>query len=121
MRLALYFKRKASTITSSYSILADKALYEVARTALGISDAAIKADIDVLARLIDSKVKVADLKDPAKLEKFVQRFIALYDAKANGGIASSRNNAMSILTASSDSGFSQDTLSSLQTIRFRPF
>lgn len=121
VRLALYFKRKASTLTSTYSLLADKALFEVTRVALGIPDAAARADLDVLARTIENKLKIADLKDPAKLEKFVQRFIALYDVQNNGGIASSNSNALTLLSGGSDSGFSQDTLSSLQNIRFRPF
>lgn len=121
VRLALYFKRKASTLTSTYSLLADKALFEVTRVALGIPDAAARADLDVLARSIETKLKVADLKDPAKLEKFIQRFIALYDVQNNGGISSSRSNALTLLSGSSDTGFSLDTLSSLQNIRYRPF
>ena len=36
MRLALYFTRKASSITTSYQILADKALTQVVQTALGL-------------------------------------------------------------------------------------
>ncbi|MDO9382539.1 MAG: DUF1217 domain-containing protein [Hyphomicrobiaceae bacterium] len=121
VRLALYFKRKASTLTSTYSLLADKALFEVTRVALGIPDAAARADLDVIARTIESKLKVADLKDPAKLEKFIQRFIALYDVQNNGGISSANSNALALLGGGSNNGFSQDTLSSLQNIRFRPF
>lgn len=121
VRLALYFKRKAPTITSAYSLLADKALYEVARTALGIPLAAARADIDVLARTIDKKLNVADLKDPKKLDAFIKRFTALYDVENGGGVSSSNSNALTILTGGSDIGFSTDTLASLQNIRFRPF
>lgn len=79
VRLALYFQRKASTITSAYSILADKALLQVARTALSLPASISLIDIDKQAALIDRKLKIADLKDPAKLEKFLARFSALYD------------------------------------------
>src|SRR5690606_13268765 len=44
VRLALYFQRKATSITSAYSILADKALLEVVLTALQLPDAITQAD-----------------------------------------------------------------------------
>src|SRR5690606_32364362 len=52
VRLALYFERKASSIQSAYSILADKALLEVVMTTLGLPDAAAQAEVDVLAKMI---------------------------------------------------------------------
>ena len=36
VRLALYFQRKAASINSAFDILADKALFEVVRTSLGL-------------------------------------------------------------------------------------
>lgn len=119
VRLALYFKRKASTITSSYSILADKALLEVVRTALQIPQQALAADLDVLSRTIDKKFNVADLIDPVKLDNFIKRFTALYDME-NGGGVSTTNNALSLLTGDAG-GVSQDLLLGLQTVRFRAF
>lgn len=121
VRLALYFARKASTITSAYSILGDKALFEVARTALGIPLAAARADIDVLARTINKKLNVADLKDPKKLENFIKRFTANYDIENGGGGAAPTSAAMTVLTGGADLGFSQDMLSGLQRIRIRQF
>ncbi|MGE0627005.1 MAG: DUF1217 domain-containing protein [Hyphomicrobiaceae bacterium] len=79
VRLALYFQRMAPTITSSYSILADKALFEVVRTALGLPDTMANIDIDKQAAMIEDKLKLDDLKDPAKLDRFIARFGALYD------------------------------------------
>src|SRR5262245_51082128 len=46
LRLALYFTRKASTITSAYQILADKALTQVVQTAMGWSSTISSSDID---------------------------------------------------------------------------
>lgn len=78
-RLALYFQRKAPTIVSAYSILADKALLQVVRTALGLPESMSNAELDLQANMITRKLNVADLKDPVKLEKFIARFSAVYD------------------------------------------
>jgi hypothetical protein len=122
VRLALYFKRKAPTIMSAYSLLGDKALFEVARTALGIPLAAARADIDVLARTIEKKFNVADLKDPTKLDKFIKRFTAMYDIDNGGGVQNSNNIALGLITGTTAAnGFSQETLASLQSMRFRQF
>lgn len=79
VRLALYFQRKAASITSPFSILADKALLQVVQTALGLPVAMSNADIDLQANMITKKLKIADLQDPKKLEAFISRFAALYD------------------------------------------
>src|SRR6185436_17746538 len=67
VRLALYFARKASGLTSAYGILADAALLKVAHTALGIPASASAMDIDRHAQMISAKLDVDDLKDPEKL------------------------------------------------------
>lgn len=122
VRLALYFARKAPTLTSTYAILGDKALFEVARTALGIPLAAARADIDVLARTIEKKLKVADLKDPEKLDKFLKRFTSMYDIEnGGGGLQSSNSIALSMISGNADTSFSQSTLANLQSVRFRRF
>jgi hypothetical protein len=46
VRLALYFERTAPELDSVYGILADTALYEVVRTALGIPAEIAASDID---------------------------------------------------------------------------
>lgn len=114
VRLALYFARKAPEITGPYSILADKALAEVVRTALQIPDAAARADLDVLARTIERRLNVADLKDPAKLDRFLKRFTALYDL-ANPSSGSTVNAASAIL--GTGGGISQGLLAGMQRIR----
>ena len=88
-RLALYFQRKAPEITSAYSILGDKALFQVARTALGLPATMSNASIETQAAAITKKLELADLKDSKKLEKFLGRFMAMYD------ITNSQNSASS--------------------------
>lgn len=83
VQLALYFLQKAPTITNAYQILADKALTEVVQTMLGIPATASNANIDTQANQITSKLKLADLKNPQKLDKLIARFAALYDVQNN--------------------------------------
>lgn len=87
-RLALYFLRKSPDITSTVSILADKALLEVVKTALGLPDSISQLDIDAQIKTIEKKLKVEDLQDKKKLDQFVARFAALYDLKNNSGASS---------------------------------
>jgi hypothetical protein len=84
-RLALYFMRKSPDIKSSLSILADKALFEVVRTALSLPDSFTQLDVDKQVKEIDKRLKVADLQDKGKLDKFISRFAGFYDLKNNSG------------------------------------
>jgi hypothetical protein len=85
VRLALYFQRKAPSITSAFEVLADKAVLEVVRTALSLPASMSQASIEVQADIIIKRINPADFRDPAKLDKFLTRFAALYDL-ANGGL-----------------------------------
>ncbi len=75
-KLALYFARKAPTITSPYQLLGDKALLKFTQTALSLPGT---PDVDALARSVTAKLDIKDLQDPAKVNKLVARFAALYD------------------------------------------
>ena len=80
LRMALYFQRKAETVTSVFGLMGDSALYKVVQTALGLPAAYSNADIDKQAAFIASKIDIADFKDPAKLDKFIVRFAAQWQA-----------------------------------------
>ena len=115
VRLALYFQRKARDITSEFTILADKALLEVVRTALGLPEGMSQADIDVQAAMIKKRLKLADLKDPAKLEKFLTRFATLYDLNnPSSGTASASS---IILGLQGGVGTNIGLLASMQSVR----
>lgn len=81
VRLALYFQRKAGDITSAYDILADKALSEVFRTTFNLPDSMAAMPIDQQAKFVDRYMKIKDLSDPAKVEKLLNRFSAMYDVR----------------------------------------
>lgn len=113
VRLALYFKRKAPDISSVYDLLADRALYEVAKTVLGIPDSMVGTDVDRQAAYIEKKLDVEDLKDPNKLDKFMEKFVHLYDALNGFNVSPSVQ-----LFAPAQFGVSADTLASFNSIKF---
>jgi hypothetical protein len=53
------------------------------------------ADIDAQANMITKKLKISDLQDPDKLNKFLARFSALYDV--NNSDITQTNPAIAIL------------------------
>lgn len=80
VRLALYFERQSSEITSAFDILADPALFEVVRVALGLPSAFSAIDIDKQAAILEDRLDIEDFSDPAKLDDFLTRFAAVWDA-----------------------------------------
>jgi len=79
VRLALYFERKAPTLTSAYGILADRALLKVVQTALALPAQMGTLDIDKQAAQLSERIDIADFKDPTKLTAFIERFASLYE------------------------------------------
>lgn len=114
VRLALYFQRKAASLTSTFQILGDKALAEVVRTALGLPDAFASADVDRQVAAIENRLDIADLKDPEKLASFISRFTAMYEMKNN---MSSTPNVSLLLQPNTGFGLSTDMLMTLQKLR----
>ncbi|MBS1167710.1 MAG: hypothetical protein H6R00_3735 [Proteobacteria bacterium] len=115
VRLALYFERKAPTITSAYSILADPALLKVVQTTLGLSSQSGQADIDVQANYIKSKLDIKSLSDPDKLKKLLTRFTAMWEAANPSSTATT--SVASLITGKSSAVMSANTLMSLQGLK----
>lgn len=113
VRLALYFERMAPTITDAYELIADDALAEVFRVTFGLSDEFSSMNVDMQAKVINKNIDFADMQDPAEVKKFVQRFMAMYDAE-NGDYSSG---ALSVLTGSGSTGISGDLLLSIATLK----
>lgn len=114
VRLALYFERNASGITSSLGILADKALLQVVETTLGLSKSISLLDLDRQQKLIDDRLNIEDLKDPEKLSKFLTRFTAMWEID---NPTSSATSPAALLIQPIQTGFSADLLSSLQDLK----
>ena len=115
VRLALYFQRKAPTLTNWYEVLADKALASVVRTAFGLPDSFAAADVDKQVKLFESKIDIADFADPQKLEKFITRFTSLYEI---GNPTSPAMTSVSVLFAQpTEVGVSTDLLMAMQQLK----
>ncbi|MBP2232390.1 DUF1217 domain-containing protein [Azospirillum agricola] len=107
VRLALYFQRRAPSINNWFQVLGDAPLQKVVFTALNIPDGAALQDIDRLAEKLAKKFDIKDFKDPAKVQKFLDRFSVMYDmlngSSDNGAatapsIGISRSGRASIIT-----------------------
>ncbi len=116
VELALYFERKAGSIESSYSILADNNLRQVVLTAFNLSPSVAALDIDRQAAMLDRLVDFSTFKDPEKLSKFLTRFTALWQASNPQGIQTGQG-IVPIVTGSSLSVISSSVLSSLQQLK----
>ncbi|ATU95901.1 flagellar biosynthesis protein FlgF (plasmid) [Phyllobacterium zundukense] len=114
VRLALYFARKAPTITSAYQILGDKALLEVFQTTFSIPAATSNMDIDRQAKMVEEKLNLADLKDPKKLDKLMTRFTAMYELK-NPSTATSIPSML--IGGSTTIGIADSILTTLQSFK----
>lgn len=116
VRLALYFQRKAPTLTNWYEVLADKALSQVVRTAFGLPEAFAKADIDKQVKLFESKFNIKDFADPVKLNKFITRYTTMYELN---NPSSPQMSAATILFAQPTTvGVSTDLLFAMQRLKF---
>jgi Protein of unknown function (DUF1217) len=113
LRLALYFERKAKTVTNAYSVLADKALYQVVRTSLGLPTAMSGADIDKQAKIIGEKLDVSRLQDPKYTKEIITRFLGRSEVDTPSQVSGS---ASKLLTGSG-SGLDMKMILSLQTLK----
>lgn len=127
VQMALYFQANASNVTSAYNILADKNMLNVVETALGISPYISYEDIDTQAKLIttdlnDAGMSISDFQDSKKVQNFVEKFTAMYDA-TNGSSSSSGSTVPSALldTSSSTTTFSSSLLTSMQGLKLGGF
>jgi hypothetical protein len=120
-QLALYFQRTAPTIKSVYNILADKSLLTVVQTALGISQYMSMMDIDRQAEMLKNVVKFDDFTDPPKLQKFLQRFAAIYDVNNAGSQSSLASNLVVSTYSTKTVGFSASLLSAIQGLKVGGF
>ena len=115
VRLALYFERKASSITSAFGILADPALAKVVYTALGLPDSFRSADIDRQAALIGERLNFEDFKDPELTGEFLKRFTSLWELS---NPSSPQASITALFAQPPQAGISTKLLLSLQTMKF---
>ena len=115
VQLALYFKRKASSVTTTMGILADKALLKFVQTTFNIPEAASRADLDIQVRNLEKVLNVKDLQDPKKVEKLIQRFSAMWDM--NNATSATMSPVLTLFNNSSEQGMSLDLMMSIAKLR----
>ncbi|WP_274425754.1 DUF1217 domain-containing protein [Chelativorans sp. YIM 93263] len=108
VRLALYFQRKAEDIESFYEVLADPALSQVVRTALGYPETLAQSDIDKQVELFKSQIDLEDFKDPEKVDEFLKRFTAMWEM--NNPSNNQQNSIAALFTKPAEFGISTDVL-----------
>jgi hypothetical protein len=115
VRLALYFKRKASSVTTTMGILADKAMLQFVQTTFNIPQAASRADIDLQVRNLEKLLDVKDFQDPKKVDRLIQRFSVMWDM--NNASTQTVAPVLSLFNQSYDQGMSVDLMMSIAKLR----
>lgn len=115
VRLALYFERKAPEIDSYYDILADPALAEVVRTALGYPAQIAQADIDKQVSMFKGRFQLEDFKDPEKLQQFLTQFTAMWEL--GNSSTSAQSSISALISQPVEFGISTDVLLTLNQLR----
>ncbi len=113
VRLALYFERMASSITSGYSIIADDALAQVVRTALQLPGEFAGTDVDRQAAYYEKALNLADFQDTGKLGKFLERFTSMWELENPSG----SYDPLTAFQSSSVTGISTDLLISINNLK----
>ncbi|WBV45517.1 DUF1217 domain-containing protein [Pseudoroseomonas cervicalis] len=93
LRRAVYAKRMLPQMGSWYSIIADRNLAQVVQSVLGLPDSFGRLDVDRQKAELEKRMSIADFKDPAKLSRLLDRYVAqgsVAEAKAlsSSGLAS---------------------------------
>lgn len=114
VRMALNFQRTAGDITSAFDILGSPALYQVVRTVLGMSDSMVGTDIDRQAAVINEKFDIEKFQDPEEVDKFIKKFVVLYDG-LNGAAGVP---TVQLFAANSSAGISEDVLTVVNALKF---
>lgn len=116
VRLALYFERKAPELSNYYEILADPALSQVVRTALGLPDSFAQVDIDKQVSIMKERFDLADFQDSDKLNTFLQRFTSLWELD-NPSSSTAQTSIGALFGQPTEFGISTDLLLTMQQMR----
>ena len=100
-------------MTSAYSILGDPALYKVVQTVFDFPDAMSSADIDKQAAALTKRLDLSTLKDPAKLQTFVERFTDMWDITQD----TTPSPIISLFDSSSQPTLGDDLIATLNSLK----
>jgi hypothetical protein len=95
---AIYFTESAKNITTAYDILANAVLSRVVLGALGLPIEIAIQPVETQARAITSRLNLADLQDPKKVNALAERFL-MAEATAAAAAASQATDPFAIITS----------------------
>jgi hypothetical protein len=116
-QMALYFKRMAPTITDVYSILANATLLKTVETAYNLPSSLSLENLTSQAQTISENLDVSQLSNPTYLNKFLERFTAMYGVKNPSGTSSGPPANALLVSPSGSVGLSSSLLLSLATLQ----
>lgn len=85
LREAMFFKRNIGSVTSGLQVLGNKTLTEVVRVAIGMPKEMALLDAKKQAQIIEKAVDVSKFKDPAFVDRFIDRYLANNDRQTSSG------------------------------------
>ncbi|MFS8184937.1 DUF1217 domain-containing protein [Pseudovibrio denitrificans] len=114
VRLALNFQRTAGDITDVYEILASPALYQVVRVSLGLPESMVGTDLDYQAKEISKRFDIEKFQDPEEVDKFVKKFVVLYDSQNGAGATPS----VQLFANTPGVGIPENVLTAVNALKF---
>lgn len=75
LREALYFQRKAASVSNVNELMSDRAMTAVVRGALGLPEKFGLLGFEQQRRILSDRVDFAQLQDPAAVKRLVQRYL----------------------------------------------
>ena len=89
LRKAIYAKRSLPSVTSWYSVIADRNLASVVQGVLGLPDSFGQINVDQQKAMLERRMDIADFKDSGKLAKLLDRYVAQSSVAEAQALASS--------------------------------
>jgi hypothetical protein len=107
LREALYAQQQLPSITNWYSVIANRPLADVIQTVLGLPQSFAMINVDQQAKVLASRMNIANFKNPAKLSAMLNQFVAMSQTQA-----APQNAALTLLEGNGTNGFINLTIPS---------
>jgi len=82
LREALYAQQELPTITNWYSVIANRPLADVIQTVLGLPQSFALINVDQQAKVLASRMNIANFQNPTKLNAMLDQFVAMSQTQA---------------------------------------
>ncbi|MCA3386798.1 MAG: DUF1217 domain-containing protein [Roseomonas sp.] len=98
MANAVYFAENAKTVKNAYDILGNGVMRRVVMGALGLPDQIAIQPVEAQARAVTSRLKIADLQNPAKVRALAERYLMAEAEKAAGATANTGSSPLAMIS-----------------------